>query len=213
MKIPLKAKVICKDGEFGSVKDLLIDPLKESVTHVVVENKHKGVQLIIPIDEFDYTSDSVLNVELTAEELDEFPPFLVQEFISIPAKDSDFAFWGADPSMTNSYTMFPYVMHEGRPSVGITKEVIPKGELKLRKGLTVKDLEGKTVGRVDELIVDPEDENITHIVMRTGHLFGVKEVAVPSVHISSYEKDAIILSINSNQIETLPEVVIKRVWK
>ena len=213
MKIPLKAKVICKDGEFGSVRDLLIDPVQEKVSHVVVENKHKGEQVIIPTEKFDYSTDAVLNLEYTAAELEKYPPFLIQEFISIPVKDTDFAYWGADPTMTHSYTMFPYVMHEGNPSVEITKEVIPKGELKLRRGMVVKDCDGKSMGHIDELIIEPTDDFITHIVMRTGHLFGKKEVAVPNIHIASFEKDAVILSISSDQIDNLPEVIIKRSWK
>ena len=212
MKIPLKAKIICKDGEFGCVRDLLIDPVKEKVSHVVVENKHKGDQFIIPIEKFDYSTDSVLNIEITAKEIEEYPKFLIQEFISIPVKDTEFVYWGADPAITQSYTIFPYVMHDGNPSVGVIKEAVPKGELKLKRGMAVKDRDGKTLGKIDELVIDPSDEFITHLIMRSGHLFGVKEIAVPSVHIFSYDRDAIVLSINANEIDSLPEVVVKRAW-
>ena len=32
---------------------------------------------------------------------------------------------------------------------------------------------------VDELLVDPENEHITHLVMREGHLWGQKDVVYP----------------------------------
>lgn len=213
MKIPLKAKVICKDGEYGSVKELLVDPIKEKVSHVVIENKHKGSEVIIPIDIIDYSTDCVLTIEHTAVELDEYPPFLIHEFINIPATDTEFAYWGADPTMTHSYTMFPYVLHKGIPVVEVTKEDIPKGELKLRKGMIVKNRGGKRMGHVDELIIDSSSDFITHIVMRTGHLFGTKEVAVPNIHIFSFEEHAVVLSLEEEDIDTLPEVIIKRAWK
>ena len=160
-----------------------------------------------------YTTDSVITIEKTGDELDKYPPFLIHEFISVPATDADFAYWGSDPTMTHSYTMFPYVMHEGNPVVEVTKEAIPDGELKLKKGMVVKNREGKTLGRIDELIVDRVNEFISHIVMRTGHLFGSKEVAVPNVSIFSFDETAVVLSIDENEIDSLPEVIIKRAWK
>lgn len=213
MKIPLKAKVICKDGDFGRIKELLIDPVKEKVTHIVIENRHNGFQLILPTDILDYTSDFVITIEKTAEALNKYPKFIIHEFINVPASDSEFAYWGADPTMTHSYTMFPYVMHDGKPVVEVIKEDLPEGEQKLKKGLVVKDQDGKTLGHIDELIVDPDNDFISHIVMRTGHVFGTKEVAVPNISIISFEKNSVILSIGEDDINELPEVIIKRAWK
>ncbi|MGL1890304.1 MAG: PRC-barrel domain-containing protein [Spirochaetaceae bacterium] len=213
MKIPLKAKVICKDGEFGSIKELLIDPIKESVTHVVIDNKHNNLQVIIPLDIIDYTSDDVITIEKTADQLNKFPPFIIQEFISVPSSDSEFIYWGVDPAMSHSYTMFPYVIHDGKPVIEMRKEDMPIGEIKLKKGMCVKDNNGKKLGHIDELIVDADGEFISHIVMRTGHLFDKKEVSVPNIHISSFDHDCIRLSIHEDDVENLPEVIIKRSWK
>lgn len=213
MKIPLKAKAICKDGEYGSVKELLIDPVKEKVTHIVLENKHNGLQVIIPLSDIDYSTDNVITVEKTGEEVDKYPKFILHEFINLPISESEYTYWGADPTMTNSYTMFPYVMHEGKPVVEVAKEAIPEGELKLKKGMVVKDFNGKHLGHIDELIVDSKSDFITHLVMRSGHAFGKREVAVPNIDILSFEKTSVILSITEEEIEKLPEVVIKRAWK
>lgn len=213
MKIPLKAKVICKDGEYGSIKELLIDPVKEKATHVVVENKHNNLQVILPIEDVDYSSDTVINLDFTAGEIDKYPAFLVHEFVKVPNIDQDALYWGVDPVMTHTYTMFPYVMHEGNASVEVSREVIPKGEMKVKKGMTVLDNSGKKVGKIDEFIVERESEHITHIVMRTGHVFGKKEVAVPSISIEKYGDENINLTIDQEEINSLPEVVIKRTWE
>ncbi len=213
MKIPLKAKVICKDGEYGSIKELLIDPVKEKATHVVIENKHNNLQVIVPIDSIEYSSDSVITLDQTASIIDMYPPYIIHEFINVPNPESDLIYWGVDPTMTHSYTMFPYVIHEGKPVIEVKREAIPKGQLKLKKGMSVKDHNGKKLGNVDELIIETENDLITHVVMRTGHLFGSKEVAVPSLNIDSYDKECIILSIGDDDVDELPEVVIKRAWK
>ena len=139
----IKAKVICKDGEYGSIKELLIDPIKESVTHIVIENKHNGLQVIISTDIVEYTSDTVITIDKKAKELDELPKFIIHEFVKVPVSDSNYAYWGADPTMTHSFTMFPYVIHDGKPVIEVIKEAMPPGELKFKKGLAVKDINGK----------------------------------------------------------------------
>ncbi|MBN2616861.1 MAG: hypothetical protein JXR64_00970 [Spirochaetales bacterium] len=213
MKIPLKAKVICKDGEYGSVKELLIDPVKEKVTHLVIENKHNGTLIVIPKEIMDYTTDSVVTIDKTAKEIDSYPKFLIHEFIKVPASDTEFAYWGADPTMTHSYTMFPYVIHNGNPVIEVTKEDVPKGEMKLKRGMSVKDLDGKKLGNIDELIIDPVTGFITHLVMRQGHLYGSRDIAVPNMDIYSFDKECVVLSIKQDEIQNMPEVIIKRAWK
>ncbi|OQY40072.1 MAG: hypothetical protein B6229_02690 [Spirochaetaceae bacterium 4572_7] len=213
MKIPLKAKVICKDGEYGIIKELLIDPIKEKVTHAVLENKHNGLQVIVSINEIDYTTDSVITLEKSAVELDKYPPFLKIEYIKVPNINPNISYWGADATMGHSYTMFPYVVHDGTTSVEVTNEEIPDGEFKLRKGMVVKDHTGKKLGNIDELIINESSGSITHIVMRKGHLFGAKEIAVPNIHINRYEKDFVSLYIEEKAIDALPEVIIKRKWE
>ena len=213
MKIPLKAKVICKDGEYGSVKELLIDPIKEKVTHLVIENKHNGTLLVIPKEIMDYTTDSVVTIDKTAKEIDLFPKFLIHEFIKVPASDTEFAYWVADPTMTHSYTMFPYVIHNGTQVIEVTNEDVPKVEIKLKRGMSVKDLEGKKLGNIDELIIDPVTGFITHLVMRQGHLYGSRDIAVPNMDIYSFDKECVVLSIKQDEIQNLPEVIIKRAWK
>jgi sporulation protein YlmC with PRC-barrel domain len=213
MKIQLKAKVICKDGDFGSIKELLIDPVKGKVSHIVIENEHNSFQLIIPIELVDYTSDSVVTIDKTADELNEYPKFIIKEFMNVPASEVDFVSYTADQSITNSYTMFPYVMHDGKRVVEVTKEIIPEGEQRFKKGLAVKDPDGKALGHVDELIIDADSHCISHIVMRTGHIFGAKEVAVPKADVISFEESSVVLSIGEDDVNKLPEVVIKRAWK
>ena len=213
MKIPLKAKVICKDGEYGSVKELLIDPVKEKVTHIVVGNHHNGLEVIVPIDGVDYTTDSVVTIEKEAKVIDEYPPFVIHEFVSVPNADLNTSFWGADSTMGHSYTMFPYVVHDGKAAVEVKREDVPSGEFTLRKGMIVKDSKGDKLGVVDELVIDADSDVITHVVMRTGHLWGAREVVVPSIDVSSYNRDEVILTIGKGDIENLPDLLIKRAWK
>jgi hypothetical protein len=63
---------------------------------------------------------------------------------------------------------------------------------------------------VDELVVDPDGEKITHLMMRTGHLWGKKDVAIPVSAIDSVDSEAVYLKIEKEDVGALPSVPVKR---
>jgi hypothetical protein len=66
------------------------------------------------------------------------------------------------------------------------------------------------VGRVDEFLVNPENEHITHLVMREGHLWGQKDVTVPVSAIDHFDEDTVYLKLNKQEIEALPTIAVRR---
>jgi hypothetical protein len=48
----------------------------------------------------------------------------------------------------------------------------------VRQGATVEATDGK-VGRVDDLLVDPTTGDVSHLIMRSGHPWGERDVVVP----------------------------------
>ena len=55
---------------------------------------------------------------------------------------------------------------------------IPKGGAEIRRASAVMSADGHELGEVDGLLVDAED-NITHLVLRHGHLWRRREVTIP----------------------------------
>ncbi len=68
------------------------------------------------------------------------------------------------------------------------------------------------VGRVDEFLLDPSSGNITHLVMRKGHLWGKRDVSIPVSAIREAHDDAVFLALNKQQVGTLPAILIHRQW-
>jgi sporulation protein YlmC with PRC-barrel domain len=66
------------------------------------------------------------------------------------------------------------------------------------------------VGRVDEFLVDPRNEHITHLIMREGHLWGQKDVSIPLSAIGHIEEDTVHLKLSKSEIEALPAIPIRR---
>jgi hypothetical protein len=62
--------------------------------------------------------------------------------------------------------------------------------------------------RVHGLVIDPGSHHVTHVLLREGHVFGRKEIAIP---ISAVTRvfDGVQLSITRQQVEDLPPVDIE----
>ncbi len=52
---------------------------------------------------------------------------------------------------------------------------------------------------------DPNDNRVTHVLLREGHLWGRKEVSIPIGAVTGVE-NGIRLSITKKQVEDLPPV-------
>jgi sporulation protein YlmC with PRC-barrel domain len=81
--------------------------------------------------------------------------------------------------------------------------------LSFRRGAKVYALDGK-IGQVDEFMVSPEDHQITHLMLREGHLWGKKLVIIPVSKIDRVEENQIFLRLDKLAVEALPVIPIKR---
>jgi hypothetical protein len=59
------------------------------------------------------------------------------------------------------------------------------------------------IGQVEGFAVNPADHTVTHVLLKEGHLWGHKQIAIPVSAIASVQ-DGIRLSITKQQVEDLP---------
>ena len=91
-------------------------------------------------------------------------------------------------------------------------EHIPVGEVAIRRGTSVEATDGR-IGKVDEFLVHPENDVITHLVLREGHLWGKKDVTIPVSEIDKIAEEAVYLKLDKKAVEALPTVPVRRNWK
>ena len=48
----------------------------------------------------------------------------------------------------------------------------------MHPGASVEATDGQ-VGRVQEFVIDPQNNRVTHLVLHEGHLWGKKDVTIP----------------------------------
>jgi len=212
MEIPLNAQVECTDGVCGHSVYILINPVTDKVSSLVVrEDAAPNTEYIVCTDMVTETITDTIHLRCSKAELEKMDPFINTSFIEETSPERVIAYRGNGMSgMTSSFFM-PYVTPETTVRTAIEVRQIPLGELAVQRGTRVEATDGY-VGHVDEFVVNPENCHITHLVMREGHLWGQKDVIIPVTAMGETRGDTLFLKLNKLQIEALPTFPLHRRW-
>jgi sporulation protein YlmC with PRC-barrel domain len=197
MDIPLNVQVHCADGLCGHSTEVVLDPKTDEITYLVVRERHlPNTERLVPISLVRDTTPHLILLDCSKEKLAQMEPFVALEVqrAQIPH----------------------YVGYLGVPvSVPETNWVarkhkaIPQGELGVRRDARIEAIDGY-VGHLDEFLVEPETEHVTHLVMREGHLWGEKDVMIPVSEIDRIEEEVIHLKLDKQSVGTLPAIPVRR---
>lgn len=178
------ATASCVDGPGGKVSRVIIDPATETVTHLVIQPKHPlGVGRLVPLDLVDTTAGDI-RLRCTVEEFGGLEPAQETELIDDVTAGLNAPMGVISPVQT------------------ILEDVVPLGEADVDRGDPVHALDGE-IGRVQGLLVDPDDHRVTHILLQEGHLWGRKKVSIPASAVTGVQ-NGIRLSLTKKQVEDLP---------
>ena len=200
--IPLKATVLCSDGHAGTTTAIIINPVKRTVTHVVVESI-KYLDYLVPLDLVADTTPSSVHLDCTIAELHE-----MESFTDAHYKQSEFG----DGTYYKGAYMTPYVTMVPEYGGLVEEERVPFGELAVHRGTQVRATDGH-IGILEEFVVEPDSGLVTHLVLRKGHLFGKREVVIPVSAIEYGDYDTLFLNVSEKELRDLPGVSIQRHYK
>jgi len=195
MDIRLNVDVHCTDGRCGRSTYIILNPITERLTHLVVREQWPSrTERLVPIDWVAITTRDVIVLNKAREEFTQLEEFTQTEFVY-----RDVPHLTSDPKVT---MFWPYVASSKQV---IDQEVrrIPYDELAVKRGTAVQATDGK-VGSVDEFVVDAEDSQISHLVLREGNLLGAKEVIIPISYIDFLGEEGVYLNVDKKTIKTLP---------
>lgn len=222
MRLELGSAVHCSDGPCGELADVVIDPIKRRVTHLVVAPPHRPDQArLVPIDRaraqapaqtdirLDYTTAEVGQLELVQRSA-------YLRLGEIPTEDPDWEIGVTDVLALPYYgTMAPGGVGLSMPPLGLDDHVtevydrVPKDKIEVRRASEVTSADGHGLGHVDGFIVD-EQEQISHLVLEHGHLWGKREITIPIDAIANIETDHVTLGLSRDQVGELEAVPVHR---
>lgn len=211
MEIPLQAHVECTDGVYGRSVYVLINPVSDQVTHVVVkEDASPHTEYSVPVETVTGTIADTIRLSCSKAELEKMTPFIKTTVMQETVPDNSLANSSGLYGI-GSYSYLPYVTAERTVYESVKYRQIPPGELAVQRGTRVEATDGY-VGKVDEFVVNPANGHITHLVMREGHLWGKKDVIIPLSAMGDTREDTVFLTIDKHQIESLPTFPVHRRW-
>jgi PRC-barrel domain len=194
MQFAIGAKASCSDGPCGELRRTIVDPAADTVTHLVIEPKHRQHPgRLVPLD-LVHSAAGEIRLRCTIAEFDRLEPAEERELVEGPGLGI-----GGPVGMT-PYAGIP------TPALVVEQDIVPVGEAQVGPGEPVHALDGE-IGQVEGFLVDPGDHRVTHVLLREGHLWGRKEVAIPVSAVTGVE-DGIRLNMTKQQVEQLPPVHI-----
>ena len=188
--VAIGASASCTDGPAGHVVRVVVNPVGLTVTHLVIGPKHAHghhIHRLVPVDLTEITTEGI-RLSCTKAEFDKLDPAEETHFEEVwehPAYEPD------------------QVWCRRRT---VTYDSVPVGEVQVRRGEHVHATDGD-IGQVEGLVIDPDNHQVTHILLQEGHLWGRKEVAIPIEAVTRVEA-GIRLNLSKRQVEDLPPVAI-----
>jgi hypothetical protein len=206
MKIPVHAEVHCTDGMCGLSSYVLVNPNTEKVTHLVVRKSGaSAMEYLVSVGVVAQATNDRIDLRCTRDELERMDPFVQSEFIETKRVDMFRSAYA-----NGAYLYWPYfVIPDTTIRMPIERQQMPYGDLAVRRGAHIEATDG-VVGNVDEFLVNPSNDNVTHLVIRTGPLWGRKDVSIPVSAIREVRDNTVWLRLDQQQVGALPSVAMHR---
>ncbi len=210
MHLTKGADVYSAQGDkLGTLNRVIIDPNTRKVTHLVVE---KGLLFntnkIIPIEQVDPQNEEKIVLTSSEHDLKEFQDFEEDHFVSLDEAENtepgvEYSYWYPPPTFPAWRTGMQMVMPPVPTYAIRTTQNVPDGTVALDEGARVESADGKQVGHIEQLIVEPENNHVTHLVISAGLLFKERKL-IPVNWISTIGEREVRLSVNARTLEKLP---------
>lgn len=203
----IPSDAVCSDGVCGGLSAVVVDPIARVVTHLVVTPK-VGPSRLVPLEMADATTPE-LRLRCTQAEFEQLEPAEEERFLQNPSGQLGYPagqvyawpYYGIGVGLGAA----PMLAVDTVPQA-ITCDSLPQGEIAVRRGDHVHATDGP-IGQVQGLVINPADHRMTHVLLQEGHLWGLKQVAIPSHAVTSVT-DGIRLNLTKKQVEHLPAVAV-----
>lgn len=206
----LGAKASCSDGSCGEVTRTVLDPVALTVTHLVIQPRHRGdLGRLVPLELVDEAAGEI-RLRCTIAEFERLDPAEEVDLV----EDAGFGGgYGSAASVQGygnvgsmgvggSVSGMGLGMSSRYPTRAVVSHAVPLGETEVARHEHVHALDGE-IGQVEGFVVNPADHQVTHVLLREGHMWGRKEVAIPVSAVVGVE-EGIRLNITKKQVENLP---------
>jgi hypothetical protein len=219
------AEVSCEDGVCGNLSRVVVDPVRQVLTYLVVETKQRPrIGRLVPTalveSSVESSSDSI-RLHCTMAHFETLEDAEATQLLT--GTDAN---WGYDEGQILALPYFGLGMGgmglgmgaagmagmdlAGAPAgpEAVTYDKVPLGDVEVRRGQPVITTDG-SIGRVQGLVIERTDYHVTHVLLDEGHLWGEKEVAIPISAVTHIDQEGAHLSLSKSDVRDLPAVDVE----
>lgn len=216
LQFTIGAEVSCTDGVCGRVVWVVVDRGAPTwvITHLVVEPTHRaGLGRFVPLGHVRSVDagSGTIALDCTTEQFEQLDSAEVTEFLP-----SSGAYPGYGPAQLIArpyYTSEPHLTGDMAPATSLTvtsDAPLPDEQNDVAVHSARAHATDGDIGQVEGLVIDPRNHQVTHVLLKEGHLWGRKDVAIPLAAVKEADDEGIHLSITKQEVGDLPPVDVDR---
>ncbi len=211
MSIELGAPVHCLDDHFGEVREVVVDPISQRVTHfAVIPALAHALTRLVPAHLAEEINGTLV-LSYMSDDMHELDPLNEWAYIRVDALAVRDPGWAID---TPTVLAHPYFPGPGFRAANPTSPPalaagVPREEVEIRRSSAVFSADGQLLGHVDGFVVEPNG-TITHLVLAPGHVFGRSDVTIPIIAVGRSRTEVLLLLLTADGVAALPSVAYNR---
>jgi hypothetical protein len=188
------ARASCSDGFCGVVSRTILDPGARTVTHLVIGPRHGAGGRLVPLDLVEAEAGEI-RLRCTLDEFGRLDPSEETEL-------ADDGYGVGGTGVGDPVSGMGIGAGLGYRTPLVVTHAVPLGETEVERHESVHAVDGH-IGQVEGFAVDRADHKVTHVLLKEGHLWGRKQVAIPVSAVASVDA-GIRLNLTKKQVEELP---------
>lgn len=197
----INSDVYCTDGQIGKLIKVAVDPHTHRVTDLIVEKGFlQRKDRVLPLDTVDKIDGDRIYLSISSRELRNYPEYREADF-TVPTPDvqaqiqhyaNEALHWATrygapfEPVVPKTKQHVHYGLDPARPVIGRGTRICNGSE---------------TIGYIDHLLVDPDSDEITHLVVRRGLL--PYRVIMPIDMVKSMDDTSVFVRASREELEKL----------
>jgi sporulation protein YlmC with PRC-barrel domain len=215
MQLSFGRSVNCKDGSFGKLDDVVVDPATMRLTHLITSPPDAEPRLI-PIELADTAGggpDVALRCTLAAtEELASVREYRDLQSTEETTDDKDWDL-GVEHVLALPYdggVGLGIGAYDGvEASMNVSYDRVPKGSAELRHASAILSADGDYLGGVQGFHLDDAGQ-ITDVVLDESHFWSRCEITIPVDAVQLLETDTVTVRLSAAEIAELPTTRVRR---
>jgi sporulation protein YlmC with PRC-barrel domain len=212
MEVSFGRSVTCKDGSFGKLADVVVDPATMRLTHLITSPPDAEPRLI-PIELAEPAGGADVSLRCTLAATEELPSVREYRDLKSSGETADDEEWDHGVEQV----LLPYDgagglglgAYDGVDSMSVSYDRVPKGSAELRHASAIVTADGDYLGGVQGFHLADAGQ-ITEVVLDESHFWSRCEIAIPVEAVQALETDTVTVRLSAAEIAELPSTRVRR---